>query len=64
MSYTPLLFVRETKKLPTGLAAAYAFLGRCDHVSHQGGLPMGIVWRLRHAVPAGIFSVMARQSTS
>jgi len=55
------LFVRETKALPSGLAAPYVFLGPCDHVSHEGSRPMSIVWRLRHAVPARHFRVMARQ---
>jgi hypothetical protein len=43
MGYTPLLFVRETKKLPSGLAAPYVCLGACDYVSHEGSRPMSIV---------------------
>jgi hypothetical protein len=62
LGYTPLLFVRETKVLPSGLSAPYAFLGPCDYVSHEGSRPMSIVWRLRHAVPARLFRVMARQN--
>jgi len=62
MGYTPLLFVRETKSLPSGLSAPYYFLGPCEHVSHEGSRPISIVWRLRHAVPARLFRAMARQN--
>ena len=36
MGYTPLLFVRETKALPSGLSAPYYYLGPCEYVSHEG----------------------------
>jgi hypothetical protein len=62
--YTPLLFVRETRMLPSGLSAPYAFLGPCEYVSHEGSRPMSIVWRLRHSVPARLFRVFARQSVA
>jgi len=62
MGYTPLLFVRENRLLPSGLAAPYAFLGPCGYVSHVGSRPMSIVWRLRHPVPARLFRFMARQA--
>jgi len=62
LGYTPLLFVRDTNALPSGLAAPYVYLGPCDYVSHEGSRPMSIVWRLRHAVPARLFRVMARQN--
>ena len=62
LGYTPLLFVRETRELPSGLAAPYVFLGPCEYVSHEGSRPMSIVWRLRHLVPARLFRVMARQA--
>ena len=62
LGYTPLLFVRETRQLPSGLAAPYVFLGPCEYVSHEGSRPMSIVWRLRHHVPARLFRVMARQA--
>lgn len=61
LGYTPLIFVRETKSLPSGLAAPYYFLGPCQYVSHTGSRPISIVWRLAHAVPARLFRVMARQ---
>jgi len=62
MGYTPLLFVRETKTLPSGLSAPYYFLGPCEYESHTGSRPMSIVWRLVHSVPARLFRTMARQN--
>lgn len=51
MGYTPLLFVREYKKLPSGLSAPYAFLGPADYVSHRGSRPISITWQLRTPMP-------------
>lgn len=62
MGYTPLLFVRETKSLPSGLSAPYHFLGPCQYVAHEGNRPISIVWRLLHAVPARLFRAMVRQN--
>lgn len=59
--YTPLLFVRETKTLPSGLSAPYHFLGPCSYVSHSGSRPISITWKLQHPVPARLFRTMARQ---
>ncbi len=61
LGYTPLLFVRETRKLPSDLTAPYTFLGPCSYVSHTGSRPMSIVWKLRYPVPARLFREMARQ---
>ena len=61
MRYTPLLFVRVTKTLPSGLSAPYYFLGPCDYESHVGSRPISIVWRLLYSVPARLFLIMARQ---
>ena len=49
--YTPLLFVRERKSLPGGLASPYAYLGPADYLSHAGRRPVSIVWRLRTPMP-------------
>jgi len=62
MGYTPLLFVRENKALPSGLSAPYVFLGPCQHVRHSGSRPMSIVWELAHPVPARLFRTMATQN--
>jgi superfamily II DNA or RNA helicase len=60
--HTPLLFVREHKYLPTGLAAPYFFLGPADYVSHEGSRPISIVWRLRTPMPARLVRSTARQA--
>lgn len=60
--YTPLLFVREHKYLPTGLAAPYSFLGPAEYVSHDGSRPISIVWRLLHPMPARLVRTAARQA--
>jgi len=55
--YTPLLFVREQKLLPGGLASPYAFLGPAQYVSHERSLPLSIVWRLRTPMPTRLARV-------
>lgn len=62
LGYTPLLFVRETRKLPSGSTAPYHFLGPCNYLSHEGSLPVSVLWKLKHAVPARLFREMARQN--
>lgn len=61
LGYTPLLFVRETKSLPSGLSAPYHFLGPCKYVHHIGSRPMSITWKLLHSVPTRLLRTMARQ---
>ncbi len=60
--YTPLLFVREHKSLPSGLAAPYSYLGPADYVSHEGSRPISIVWKLRTPMPARLVRTTARQA--
>jgi superfamily II DNA or RNA helicase len=55
--YTPLLFVRERKLLPGGLASPYAFLGPARYVSHEGSRPLSIVWSLRTPMPTRLARV-------
>ncbi len=62
LGYTPLLFVRETRNLPSGLSAPYVFLGPCEYVSHEGSRPMSIIWQLVQSVPARLYRQMARQA--
>lgn len=59
--YTPLLFVREERKIAPGLTTPYTFLGPADYVSHTGDRPMSIIWRLRHSIPARILRMAAQQ---
>lgn len=61
LGYTPVLFVRETKSLPSGLSAPYHFLGPCTYVSHTGSRPVSITWKLLHSVPICLVRTMARQ---
>jgi hypothetical protein len=61
LGYTPLLFVRDCKRLLSGLSAPYAFLGPADYVSHEGSRPMSVVWRLRYPIPARMLRPLARQ---
>lgn len=61
MGYTPLLFVRETKSLPSGLSSPYQFLGPCSHVSHSGNRPVSITWKLHYPVPTRLLRTMTRQ---
>jgi hypothetical protein len=61
LGYTPLLFVRETKTLPSGQSAPYHFLGPCKYVSHSGSRPISITWRLHQSVPTRLLRTMARQ---
>ncbi len=49
---TILLFVRENRKLPSGLGAPSHFLGPADYVSHHGSRPISFTWNLRHPIPA------------
>lgn len=49
-----LLFVRELEHRPNGAGAPFTFLGPVDYVSHVGGRPMQITWRLRHPLPEAI----------
>ena len=61
LGYTPLLFVRETKSLPSGLSSPYHFLGPCTYLSHVGSLPVSITWKLQHDVPTRLLRTMTRQ---
>ncbi|MCH1496672.1 MAG: DUF3427 domain-containing protein [Rubripirellula sp.] len=61
IGYTPLLFVREIKNLPSGLSAPYHFLGPCRYLSHTGSRPISIVWELEYLVPTRLLRTMARQ---
>ena len=61
MGYTPLLFVRETKTLTSGLSAPYHFLGPCRYISHTGSRPINITWKLLYSVPTRLVRSMVRQ---
>jgi superfamily II DNA or RNA helicase/HKD family nuclease len=61
--YTPLLFVREYKREPGGLASPYAYLGPARYVSHEGSKPMSIVWELETPMPARLATRVSRGRT-
>ena len=54
--YTPLLFIRNRKKLDNGLTAPYFFVGPLRYHRHVGSKPMSIIWELDHALPARTLS--------
>jgi superfamily II DNA or RNA helicase/HKD family nuclease len=49
-----LLFVREIETRSNGSGAPFTCLGPVDYVSHEGGRPMQITWRLRQALPQAL----------
>jgi hypothetical protein len=51
--WTFYLFVRTDPDSP------YAFLGPVERESHQGNKPIGITWRLSHAMPGALFDQFA-----
>ncbi|MEV1050730.1 DUF3427 domain-containing protein [Streptomyces sp. NPDC049887] len=51
-----LLFVRRYKKTDIGGPQPWLLLGPADYVTHKGSKPMGITWRLRHQMPAGVWT--------
>ncbi|MEU0136651.1 DUF3427 domain-containing protein [Streptomyces sp. NPDC006296] len=54
-----LLFVRRYKKTDTGGPQPWMLLGPAEYVEHEGSKPMGIVWRLRHQIPADVLTYSA-----
>ncbi|HET6355106.1 DUF3427 domain-containing protein [Streptomyces sp.] len=54
-----LLFVRRYKKTDTGGPQPWMLLGPAEYVEHKGSKPMGLVWRLRHEIPADVWTYSA-----
>jgi superfamily II DNA or RNA helicase len=50
--YTPLLFIRDRKTLQNRLTAPYFFAGPLRYESHEGSMPISIIWKLEHPLPA------------
>ena len=46
--YTPILFVRDRKKLVNGLTAPYYYAGPLKYVRHEGSKPISFVWELQY----------------
>ncbi|RKN60729.1 DUF3427 domain-containing protein [Streptomyces klenkii] len=53
------LFVRRYKKNDIGGAQPWMLLGPAEYVSHEGSNPMAIVWKLKHELPADVWSYAA-----
>ena len=62
--YTPLLFVREHKKIPDGRTSPYVYLGPAQYVSHTGSQPMSIIWELENPIPARLREQTIRSQTA
>ncbi|MFD5100549.1 DUF3427 domain-containing protein [Streptomyces albidochromogenes] len=54
-----LLFVRRYKKTDIGGPQPWMLLGPADFLEHEGSKPMGIIWRLRHQMPADVWTYAA-----
>jgi hypothetical protein len=60
LGYTPLLFVRDRKKLESGLTSPFIFLGPCTHASHEGSRPISIVWKLETPLPSRLLRLKSK----
>lgn len=58
-----LLFVRPHKYTDIGRPHPSILLGPVSYVSHRGDRPMGIVWRLKHPIPADVWAYAAAADT-
>jgi superfamily II DNA or RNA helicase len=56
---TVLLFVREDKK-SNNLSIPYYFLGPATYVSHDGSMPMSIIWSLEYPMPGKLIRTTER----
>ncbi|MGP4087970.1 DUF3427 domain-containing protein [Streptomyces sp. KR55] len=54
-----LLFVRRYKNTDIGGAQPWMLLGPAEYVEHTGSKPMAITWRLKHEIPADVWTYSA-----
>ncbi|MGW7197372.1 DUF3427 domain-containing protein [Streptomyces chryseus] len=54
-----LLFARRYKDTDIGKAQPWMLLGPAEYVEHTGSKPMGIIWKLRHELPADVWTYAA-----
>nr|WP_256098715.1 DUF3427 domain-containing protein [Streptomyces agglomeratus] len=54
-----LLFMRRYKETDIGKAQPWMLLGPAEYLEHKGSKPMGIVWKLRHELPADVWTYSA-----
>lgn len=43
-----------------GQASPYIHLGEAEYISHSGSQPVGIVWKLKHKIPAKYLDKMMK----
>ena len=60
--YTPILFIRDRKKLENGLTAPYYYAGPLNYVRHEGTKPISFVWQLEVPLSAKAMSWASRVS--
>jgi hypothetical protein len=58
--YTPILFIRDRKKLVNGLTAPYFYAGPLNYLSHEGSKPISFVWELKYPLSAKAMSWAGR----
>ncbi|MEU6590191.1 DUF3427 domain-containing protein [Streptomyces sp. NPDC046881] len=54
-----LLFMRRYKSTDTGKPQPWMLLGPASYVTHTGSKPMAITWRLKHELPADVWTYSA-----
>ncbi len=54
--FTPILFIRDRKRLSNGLTSPYIFAGPLRYHKHEGSKPITFIWELEHALPAKALS--------
>lgn len=52
------LFVRESNTDTQGRTQAFRCLGPCTYVSHEGGNPMSILWKMQYPITFSVFQKM------
>ncbi|MDG9720397.1 DEAD/DEAH box helicase [Streptomyces sp. DH24] len=57
-----LLFVRRYKTTDIGGAQPWMLLGPAEYVTHKGSKPMAITWRLKHPLPADVWTYSSAAS--
>ncbi|MFE7548143.1 DUF3427 domain-containing protein [Streptomyces gardneri] len=54
-----LLFVRRFKKTDIGGPQPWMLLGPAEYAEHKASKPMGITWKLKHDIPADVWTYSA-----
>ncbi|OIJ95017.1 DUF3427 domain-containing protein [Streptomyces colonosanans] len=56
MGTSVLLFIRQYRSSDIGSSQPWVLLGPAEYVEHTGSRPMAIWWKLRHELPADVWS--------